>query len=550
MVLEKRIGVIICQCKGNNFSPYDLEEIKKLLGQISCISFIQVTDNLCSSPQQLKEPTTRADGLIVIGCNINKYINNWRVILEGCQIPVYACEFIDVRWVRPKNKVKYVQLMTRAYAAKVLAGYEVVKQVKPLGIGKMMHSTDKPVLSRRAFLKMSLTMGLSDETAVIDREKCIAGDGCDICTTVCPVEALEVQGSEISIREEKCRKCGWCSVSCPLGCIQMPTFSGPAGLALIEQMAERDTGTDTVPLIFTCDQGLTALENCWVSGQLIQDNFSTIRVPCLASISPAQLTRALDLDYSMVLCICPQDNCTRQQAFTRWKDVFNSMSQLAAAVGVNNKAELVELQGSNLSTNCVVTPKIQSPSKTNDYLCKSLDYNERLIMTSIIKKWISNTSLGARCLYNLALPFFTLGIDPDKCKLCEACIGNCPIDVLSLQDIDGQSHIVFNHAQCIGCGICVDNCPEGASSINRVINMEELVAHDSTITIMSDTLVRCKLCNNIIGRKYLIDKVINDLTEAGMTGTSDMLQYCENCRAFFMHSEWISGANSIERIYD
>jgi len=99
MVLEKRIGVIICQCKGINFSPYDLEEIKKLLGQISCISFIQVTDNLCSSPQQLKEPTTRADGLIVIGCNINKYINNWRVILEGCQIPVYACEFIDVRWV-------------------------------------------------------------------------------------------------------------------------------------------------------------------------------------------------------------------------------------------------------------------------------------------------------------------------------------------------------------------------------------------------------------------------------------------------------------------
>lgn len=52
----------------------------------------------------------------------------------------------------------------------------------------------------------------------IDRSKCIY---CGGCTSVCPVNALELMETHIVCDQQKCVICGNCVKFCPVGAIRM-----------------------------------------------------------------------------------------------------------------------------------------------------------------------------------------------------------------------------------------------------------------------------------------------------------------------------------------
>ena len=45
-------------------------------------------------------------------------------------------------------------------------------------------------------------------------------------------------------------------------------------------------------------------------------------------------------------------------------------------------------------------------------------------------------------------------IDTAKCTGCEACVGSCPVETIT---IAGAKAVVGD--ACIDCGACVDTCP-------------------------------------------------------------------------------------------
>ena len=51
-------------------------------------------------------------------------------------------------------------------------------------------------------------------------------------------------------------------------------------------------------------------------------------------------------------------------------------------------------------------------------------------------------------------------VDKEICTGCEACVGVCPVEAITMQD--GKA--VINDT-CIDCGVCVDQCPVKAISI-------------------------------------------------------------------------------------
>ena len=52
----------------------------------------------------------------------------------------------------------------------------------------------------------------------INKEKCT---GCGQCADVCPVEAINIDDSKVSVDEENCVECGACENECPVDAIHI-----------------------------------------------------------------------------------------------------------------------------------------------------------------------------------------------------------------------------------------------------------------------------------------------------------------------------------------
>lgn len=49
-------------------------------------------------------------------------------------------------------------------------------------------------------------------------------------------------------------------------------------------------------------------------------------------------------------------------------------------------------------------------------------------------------------------------VDDSKCVGCESCVGECPVNAISMAD--GKA--LVNADECIDCGACVGACPTEA----------------------------------------------------------------------------------------
>lgn len=49
-------------------------------------------------------------------------------------------------------------------------------------------------------------------------------------------------------------------------------------------------------------------------------------------------------------------------------------------------------------------------------------------------------------------------VDGEKCVGCEACVGTCPVEAISMND--GKASV--DDSKCIDCGACVAGCPAEA----------------------------------------------------------------------------------------
>ncbi len=54
-------------------------------------------------------------------------------------------------------------------------------------------------------------------------------------------------------------------------------------------------------------------------------------------------------------------------------------------------------------------------------------------------------------------------VDSDLCRLCEACVKNCPQKTMSVQ----EGKLVIDYSQCISCFCCQEACPHGAIAIKK-----------------------------------------------------------------------------------
>jgi heterodisulfide reductase subunit A len=67
--------------------------------------------------------------------------------------------------------------------------------------------------------------------AEVDRDKC---NGCRICISICPYDAIELSEGRAVVNEAKCEGCGACTAACPVGAIQLRNYRNEQALKMIE----------------------------------------------------------------------------------------------------------------------------------------------------------------------------------------------------------------------------------------------------------------------------------------------------------------------------
>lgn len=73
-----------------------------------------------------------------------------------------------------------------------------------------------------------------------------------------------------------------------------------------------------------------------------------------------------------------------------------------------------------------------------------------------------------------------------KCRMCYACIRNCPVKAIKV--VDGQARVVPE--LCIACGHCVQVCAQGAKLVEREIDkVEEFLAAGRVIACLAPSFV-------------------------------------------------------------
>ena len=58
---------------------------------------------------------------------------------------------------------------------------------------------------------------------------------------------------------------------------------------------------------------------------------------------------------------------------------------------------------------------------------------------------------------------FQIVVEGDSCNGCEACVGRCQFEALTMT----EGIAVANYLHCVGCGLCVLVCPTDALHLNR-----------------------------------------------------------------------------------
>jgi Fe-S-cluster-containing hydrogenase component 2 len=541
---ELKIAVLICSCSNKNSSKLqNLDSIKGFCSRHPNISFIKIVDELCMEPGLLKRIKGQADGLLVLGCTEQKYLDKWKDVLESTGIPLFACEFADIKRRSLKTddaSGEYVRLLINAYTAKILAGWEVAKKAEPVGIIKMFESIDKPLINRREFFKMPLKLGKYEEVPVINSASCIAASSsCQLCVDSCSTGALVKKDGKICLREEKCIKCGWCTVCCPFGCIQIPSFTGPAGLALLENLADGIELDDGLSLIISCAAGCQRINK--LSPELLNEHsFLIVQVPSLASVSYLHLIRAVELGFNRIILLCPESNCPRQKALKKWEGMFSFIKELLEGGGVGCPLQLGKMHDKSAVEqffNLLKPDKRSNNMIGNQIKFDSEEKDCRLKFARSLSNLV-NTRSKMNKYYDSPLPFYCISIEPEKCSMCGSCWEKCPCQAITMEETPEGNIIKHNYSKCIGCGTCVENCAEKAISINKALDMESLF-EEANVAVKIDDLIKCKGCQKIIGTRSFIEKVREDLINSGWANSIEKIYYCSDCQVMELEHEML-----------
>jgi ferredoxin len=367
----------------------------------------------------------------------------------------------------------------------------------------------------------------------IREEQCAAGAGCQLCTKVCPRDALRKTGGRVFLEKSRCEGCGVCLAVCPREAIDFPGWSLPqleAELAALLNGAA--SGPESLGLLFTCQRAFGALEELARQGVSYCDQWLPVMLPCLGMVTPSWILQSLAHGADVVTLLSCGTNCPfgqepaiggRANFCRRLLRVLGQPPERVRVLNASRPERLVEaLQKSPTESGS------DRQSLPRDGLRLGTLEGALLSIRGLAAAGYSPSGV---VLEHSHSPFGVLEMRAEGCTGCLACAGVCPTEALASEHVGGEVSLTYVASACTGCGMCVDVCPETAAQVLRLRRMTDVDALSrGKVTLHRNRMTICKGCGASIASEALLHRIMASLEADSEDLRTALTDYCPACR--------------------
>jgi ferredoxin len=126
-----------------------------------------------------------------------------------------------------QSKIQQIKNKIHSWIQKEIKDKKLARQIKNLKYKKNIVKTIKERIDylkdlelgvEKDKIQINLNLYVNSVQLILDKEKCIR---CGVSHTVCPKEAVTMQGKEIDVENDKCVLCGLCVPFCPVNALEI-----------------------------------------------------------------------------------------------------------------------------------------------------------------------------------------------------------------------------------------------------------------------------------------------------------------------------------------
>lgn len=326
----------------------------------------------------------------------------------------------------------------------------------------------------------------------IDRDACVAANGCRECIKACPHGALSSESGLVRVDRSACKTCGLCVTACPQRAVDLPGYSAREIEAQLERLTVAPKPTS---IVFACRNVSRPPGPGW----------QPVQVACAGMVPAAALLSAVSNGAQEVgIYRCTAD-CANK-----------SSGQLAGTVDYCR--QVLQVAGESPDRIRLLPPGDEDrPEDPSAWLMPPTRARKTGALGELFGAGAAGRELthiardtagGKAIIDHASSPVALPEINPAACTACGTCSAACPTGAIHQTDESGQTTIVVNSARCIGCGDCVASCPErehGAISIFIRTDMARLSLGPQTQFRASG--VRCRNCGAIFTTREVLQRL-------------------------------------------
>jgi len=443
---------------------------------------VVAVDNLCTSPKQIATKVPEGEALLVLA--VHREVADRGAIQSAARQLGFDPLSVGIVDLSATTGAAQASLACEANLARISRF--------PGSVPQQVKLVPNQRKTRKAFLSLGAPVYVG--APMIDGPSCVADQGCKLCVTECPTDALSSTGGAVAYDVTKCVACGICVTTCPTGAIENPSVDPGAVEAEIQTAVNRSP--DPLGIRFRCRDSVVAAESGWYQ----------VEVPCTGMLTVGWAFAPLLLGAAHVDAVpCGAGGC----GLGNDERLEKTMRDVATAV------ETISTDASDLA---------------------------RSASASVHQGWLNHGSTG-RVLSQvtgahavLSMTFDTadvgmINIDPSTCTACEMCAQICPTDALrSAPNVTGV-RISFDPQICVGCGQCVATCPElehGAIELKRGFDVSEWAA--ARREVRYEPTAACEICGEPVAPAAMLSRIKEMLGEEATETMALVSRRCINCR--------------------